>query len=615
MSISHAEGTDGDYLISADIYDGSVFEDNVSIDISSWCTSYPDGWGLSSISYSLNNGSTWTKATDFDPYYRWNQITLENLKPNTKYNILIRAKFTVGPTITTKTALTVTTYAYPYCSKSPDFIIGQPVTLEFYNPLGRTFNFNIDANGVRLSYTWTVKGITTHTGVYSENMQSQLYASIPNSPSGEYKVIVTYDGNVTTRNNHNKYSVDTELCRPTFTNFEYHDGLSKTVNVTGNNQVLVKGYSNLIVTIPAEYKMVAKNGATPKEYVVSVSTINKNKAYGESDVEISVGALNTTGTIRLSVTAYDSRGVYTVVNKDIVVYDYKKPVLNVEGKRLNNFETETTFKSKGEYSQIIINNVAKNRVTKVQYRYRETGGTWSDWGTVSTTLTSGKFTCSDIVLIFDRDKTYECEVQAIDLLDYTSVVVPIDKGQAVFFISSNKYACYINGEIITPYPVGSVIITGTNTNPSATYGGTWELKNKGFISKGDGGANYFTASSDITSYTCYFVRNGKSIRIRLYFTPTVDITDTGLEIGTLNLNAMGVERFNINYFDILGGSDGGNCACMFRVASNGVVTVTDIVGLSTFPKGQACYLDFTTPLTTSRMLDNACDEFYWLRTN
>ena len=527
-TISQAEGTDGDYLISAEIYDGAVFEDNVSIDISSWCNSYPDGWGLDSISYSLNNGSTWTKATDFDPYYRWNQITIENLKPKTKYSILIRAKFTVGPTITTKTALTVTTYAYPYCSKSPDFIIGQPVTLEFYNPLGRTFNFNIDANGVRLSYTWTVKGITTH--------------------SGEYKVIVTYKEHETIRNNHNKYSVDTELCRPTFTNFEYHDGLSKTVNITGNNQVFVKGYSNLIVTIPAEYKMVAKNGATPKEYVVSVSTINKNKAYGESDVEITVGAPNTAGTIRLSVTAYDSRGVYTVVNKDIVVYDYKKPVLSVEGKRLNNFETETTFKSKGEYSQILINNVAKNRVTKVQYRYRETGGTWSDWGTVSTTLTSGKFTCSDIVLIFDRDKTYECEVQAIDLLDYTSVVVPIDKGQAVFFISSNKYACYINGELVATANELATQKTALETQISTLKS---TIENEMYYKAG----NTYTASGNII--TSGFVTNSKKdITFRFPVPKRLD------KISTITLNS-----YDITVRDVAG-------AYLLNRATSGVGTIT-----------------------------------------
>lgn len=548
MSISHAEGTDGDYRISADIYDGCVYETTISIDISSWCNSYADNWYLDSISYSLNNGSTWTKATEDVTYSRWNQITLENLKPNTQYSILLRAKFTYGPTITTKTPLTATTYAYPYCSKSPDFIIGQPVTLEFYNPLGRTFNFNVDANGVRLSYTWTVKGITTHTGIWSENMQSQLYASIPNSPSGEYKVIVTYNGNETIRNNHNKYSVDTELCRPTFTNFEYHDGLSKTVNVTGNNQVLVKGYSNLIVTIPAEYKMVAKNGATPKEYVVSVSTINKNKAYGESDVEISVGALNTTGTIRLSVTAYDSRGVYTVVNKDIVVYDYKKPVLNVEGKRLNNFETETTFKSKGEYSQILINNVAKNRVTKVQYRYRETGGTWSDWGTVSTTLTSGKFTCSDIVLIFDRDKTYECEVQAIDLLDYTSVVVPIDKGQAVFFISSNQYACYINGQLVATVNELANQKTALETQISTLKS---TIENEMYYKAG----NTYTASGNII--TSGFVTNSKK-DITFSF-PVPKRLD---KISTITLNS-----YDITVRDVAG-------AYLLNRATSNVGTVT-----------------------------------------
>lgn len=455
------------------------------------------------VKYSLNDNSYISAGS----LYGIETFNIEGLTPNTKYNI----KLLVQPTDYSNFYIefsNLKTYDIPHCISSTDFIIGSNYTLRFENPLRRNFTFQIKANGVILPEKYSISSSSGIDMIMSTNgIKEDLYKTIPDSQYGEYEVITSWGNYNKTSSNHKRYFVDEKESRPTFTDFEYHDGNTPVVNVTGNNQVMIKGYSNLVVTIPTDYKMTAKNGSTARNYVVSVGTINKNGNYkGAEAVEIGIGQLNTYGTIRLSVTAYDSRGLYTTVNKNIVVYDYKKPVLNLEGTRLNNFETETTFKAGGEYSKVTIDNVDKNRVTKVEYRYRETGGTWSDWGTVTTTLTSGKYTCNDIILVLDRDKTYEYETKVTDLVDSTSIVIPIDKGIAVLLISSNLKECFINGKKVLPvdeiYPIGSIYMSINNVNPSNLFGGTWELiKDKFLLGAGDtytGGATGGTATVTLT---------------------------------------------------------------------------------------------------------------------
>ena len=85
----------------------------------------------------------------------------------------------------------------------------------------------------------------------------------------------------------------------------------------------------------------------------------------------------------------------------------------------------------------------------MQYRYRETGGTWSEPANLSVTASSGKFTCADAVLPLDSSKSFEFEIIATDKLSSNTADATVDVGQAIFFISSNKKTCYLNGEEIT----------------------------------------------------------------------------------------------------------------------------------------------------------------------
>ena len=199
--------------------------------------------------------------------------------------------------------------------------------------------------------------------------------------------------------------------------------------------------------------MTTQKYATPNKYVINCDTLNGDINYSASDINTEVGTIVNSGTLRANVRAYDSRNNSALAYKDITVLDYAKPVINVSASRLNDFENETTVKVTGTYSRLTINNIDKNTITNVKYRYRETGGTWSNWSNITTMLNNGNYTCSDVILSLDNTKSFEFEVQVTDNIDNNTNTASVDIGQAIFFISTNNKACYINGQEILQYDV------------------------------------------------------------------------------------------------------------------------------------------------------------------
>jgi hypothetical protein len=403
-------------------------------------------WGASAscdkVWYSTNNGSSWTEKNEFPSF------NITGLKANTSYNFKIRVRRQDSQLTTDSNTVTQSTYAYPHITKVgvTDLVIGNSQTLTLYNPLGRTVTIKMTKDTA--SGTQLYSGTTSTTSITFTPTASTLYSSIPNSTKG-LAVFTCIYSTLHTQSTSGLYTYNikgTEV--PTFSNFTYKDTNTAVTGVTGNNQVLVKGLSTLQVTIPSANKMVAKNSATAKNYVISIDNLTDTKNYATTDVTSNLGVISSSGTKRLNVKAYDSRNLYTLAYKDITVYDYAKPVINASITRLNNFEAETTIKVNGTYTRLNIGGTDKNTITSIQYRYRETGGTWSDYVTLTTTLTSGKFTCNDVVLSLDNTKSFEFEIKATDKLSYNTGKVKVDVGQAIFFISTNNKACYINGEVI-----------------------------------------------------------------------------------------------------------------------------------------------------------------------
>jgi hypothetical protein len=270
--------------------------------------------------------------------------------------------------------------------------------------------------------------------------------------------VADFNGVEKTRSNGNKYYVNEMDCTPKYGSFTYRDANSATVGITSNDHVFVKGYSQLYITIPSTSKATAKNGATIKKYVITCDTLRAEKEEINGDIVVNMGSIKSAGIKRISVRAYDSRDISVLDYMDIVVMDYDLPVINVDAQRLNNFESQTTIKVNGNYSRLTINGTDKNHMDNVWYRIREKGGSWGGLSAITTYASNGEYHCDDLIISLDNGKEFELEIQAKDELGnalghYATLTASVDIGQAIFFVSSNQKACYINGQKILMYDV------------------------------------------------------------------------------------------------------------------------------------------------------------------
>lgn len=476
---------------------------------------------------------------------------------------------------------------YSVISSADNFTDEGNPTMKFTNPSGVfPIKCKIEAGGNTQLITRTLANNATSCTFNltdSERATLRKLASTSNSLTTRFTVCSMSGSNELSASYLDK-TMTIVNGNPTFSNFTYKDTNTTVPAVTGNDQVLVKGISNLQATISSANKMVAQKEATAKNYVATIDTTNISKDYSTSDIVFDLGTVSSSGTKRLNIRAYDSRNNSTLVYKDITAYDYNKPVLNVSATRLNNFEDTTTLSVNGSFSSLLIGGAEKNALGKVEYRWKERGsnlfdyasnviaskeglsssvsnglltcvGTptntfihitndiditsdledgqeytisqsvasdklsieirmtrksdglynycncrsatsstntfvvdkstyskyevyvitsgdmttpinmsatywllkstndWSDWTELTTTLTDNTFKCTDIVLKLDNTNAFDFEVRVTDNLSTTTKSASVDIGKSIFFISSNKKACYINGQEILQYEI------------------------------------------------------------------------------------------------------------------------------------------------------------------
>lgn len=585
--------------------------------------------------YSIDNGASWTSKDVASK--KSGTYTIYGLRANLTYKIKTIVQVKGTQDTVESTALSVTTYNYPHCIDAPSFVIGDGATLKFYNPLNRTFSFTIKGNGQEI-YTWTGKSGTSVSGVGGVGQSATaFYNSIPYLRYADYTVVTKYaDSAIETTGG--TYNAKESACEPTFSAFTYRDTNTSVVNVTGSDQVIVEGLSNVAVKVAASNKMVAKNGALPARYTATLDIHNVSLRYAETDIEETLGTVDRNGVMRIVMVALDTRGYAKFASKEIVVVPYAKPVVTATLKRKNNFEAQTTLTVEGTYSRVTVNGADKNQLRTVQYRYREKGGTWSGYVTMTKTASAGSFTCTDVALNLDNTKAYEFEVEVADKLGNSTETLSVDIGQAIFFISTNQKKCFVNGKQVATvedvsiaqksntlvdvvFPVGSVYVTNTNTNPYKLLGrGAWTLIDKGFASahiSSTTSGEYFAPAENCVNGGTHIIRGGNSIRIRQAIKPELAMEDANhMVLGSFYWENIGVTDMVTGLFEGLAYADGANSGIVYRVAwDTGDITQVDTFDLATVPSDVTFYLDFTIVADKSRMIDSYCDKFYWKRTS
>ena len=259
-----------------------------------------------------------------------------------------------------------------------------------------------------LSYTFgsldgTIVTKTKDTS-YAWLIPDTFYARIPNSKSGTGTITCdTYDGNtkIGTKTCTFTATVSESASKPTLSPTVV-DNNSTTIALTGDNNKFIKYYSNAAVGTGAE----ARNSATldsqkitcGSKYILSGSgTINKVEG----------------GTFNFSAT--DSRGYTTsrTVKKTLINYVKLTCSMNASAASTSGV---AELKISGNYWNG--NFGIKNNTLTVQYRYKEQGGSYSDWTDSSASIDNSNHTYSATVTISGLNylNAYTFQARAIDKL-------------------------------------------------------------------------------------------------------------------------------------------------------------------------------------------------------
>lgn len=251
--------------------------------------------------------------------------------------------------------------------------------------------------------------------------------------------------------------------KPTFTDFDvanydksiavkdkYDNTLitSSTSTLLGSNNKVIKGYSKLRGTVAVADKMTAVNGATGIKYRFATPSQYAEGAYSEvADVNMDLDNVTTKD---VSVTAYDSRGLTTTVNKSLSYLAEYVPV-SLWGLTLvrdNGVDSETKLQISGSFWKQYFGGGTSGvqNTVAAHWRYKPTGDSWASQTWNSITLTddgSGNLSYDDYIegdlgaSGFDTEASFDIEVRIYDKLTATIVEQTLSVGTPVFDITKD----------------------------------------------------------------------------------------------------------------------------------------------------------------------------------
>ena len=376
--------------------------------------------------YSLNGGA-WTDAGDtVDSTNKNGYYTISNLSPNTSYTIKTRCKRADSQLWSESSSMTLKTQDIAKITEAPNFTDEGNPTIKYSNPFGSNvtkLQACISLNGAKddVTYRDISKTGTSYTFNLTDAERKVLrQAAKTNSLSVTFFVRTTYG-----KDYHSTVvrTMSIVNANPTFSNFTYQDTDSTTLALTGNNQTIIKGYSNVKGIVSAANKASPKKEASMSKYRLSIGEKTAEVAYSSS-AEVSTSISDVT-TNSFTMYAIDSRGNSTPKTITAANYINYAPIkiTSITVLRTNSVTSETTLKFSGTVWNGSFGSVT-NVITSCSYRYKLS--TASSWTTGATTITptksGGTFSFTGIIKGdlgadgFNIDNSYNIQVLIADKL-------------------------------------------------------------------------------------------------------------------------------------------------------------------------------------------------------
>ncbi len=321
---------------------------------------------------------------------------------------------------------------------------GKPY-MEFTNPGGFKLNLRLEFAGVNISRN-NYYGSGGYTFELTDEERNLLLSKCPNGNSLTVRyVVATFIGsNSETHWSYVDRTMTVVDANPIFSDFQFEDVNSKTLALTGNKLNVIKGYSNVKVTIPAINKAVAQKLATMNKYRFNCGDKSTDITYSE-DTSVN-GTIANVPNGTFNVYAIDSRNNSTLVtklaNKEIEYTPLTKNSIDIA--RNNGVSENVTLKINGSIDTVDFG-LKSNSIKNAQFRYKSTksGSEWSTYQDLTLNVSNGNFSYDGLVkgdtesLGFDVANSYEVEVLVEDELSSVTFTDKFGSGTPNIALAKN----------------------------------------------------------------------------------------------------------------------------------------------------------------------------------
>lgn len=397
---------------------------------------------------------------------------------------------------------------------------------------------------------------------------SLLYAKCPTSNSLSSRIACSVTCNGKTYSSYYYLTANVTNSNPTFSDFTFQTNVGTNINgIIGGTTNMLTRVGNLQLQFAGSCA-VGLNAASVtmlemKLLLGGVAVATETIPYSPTAfTHLYTAGFSSSGTYSLQVNAIDSRGNRSnTVAKPFAVYNYSKPALEIVMNRQNEFEEKTYLHLKGEISKVTILNTQKNSITSLKYRYAKSGDSFSDYipltgyntasGTADNNIyTLIKQTDTNYFLKLDYEQSYVFQFLLTDkMFDSTLYEIFVPQGKPAFATFDNGYSVVdkipnfnspaklqVSSDIMVQdstgrevlllekikeavarldalnasflnktYPIGSIYISVSGTNPASLFGGSWIAWGSGRVPVGinpsDGNFNTIEKTGGAPSHT------------------------------------------------------------------------------------------------------------------
>ncbi len=244
---------------------------------------------------------------------------------------------------------------------------------------------------------------------------------------------------------------------PVINSFAYADVNLITLELTGNNRVLVTGQSVIaIYNINAE----GRNGAT----IVSYAATLGSKTVKSTTNGIAFGTPETSYHKTLTVTVTDSRGFTASREETLTILPYAPiSISKWEARRVNSVEETVTLSVRGIFSPLTLDGVDLNTLVTATYAYKlSTDADYGDEAVIEGLIISstGFSLDSDSFITLDPEGSYDLRLTVRDKLTVKTLTIPIPKGRPLIALRNGMVGINKNDPVCALDVIGEIRMNG-----------------------------------------------------------------------------------------------------------------------------------------------------------